>query len=39
VRYTAEGRTIVQASKISPEARAVLKNLDISALKTILDAA
>ena len=30
VRYTAEGRTIVQTSKIRPEARDVLKKLDIS---------
>ena len=39
VRYTAEGRTIVQASKIDPEARDVLKKLDISTPKTILDVA
>ena len=36
VRYTAEGKTIVQASTIRPEARGVLKKLDISAPKTIL---
>jgi len=39
VRYEAEGRTIVQAMKIPPEARAVLKNLDISTPKPILDVA
>lgn len=39
VRYTAEGRTIVQAGKIGPEARDVLKKLDISTPKTILDVA
>jgi len=39
VRYTAEGRTIVQASKIGPEASDVLKKLDISTPKTILDVA
>ena len=39
VRYTAEGRTIVQAGKIGPEARAALKKLDISMPKTILDVA
>ncbi len=39
VRYTTEGRTIVQASKIRPEARAALKKLDISTPKTILDVA
>ena len=39
VRYTAEGRTIVQASKIGPEARAALKKLDISTPKAILDVA
>jgi hypothetical protein len=39
VRYTAEGRTIVQASKIGPEAREALKKLDISTPKTILDVA
>jgi len=39
VRYTTEGPTIVQVSKISPEARAALKKLDISTPKTILDVA
>jgi hypothetical protein len=39
VRYTAEGRSIVQTSKIRPEARGVLKKLDISTPKTILDVA
>ena len=39
VRYTTEGRTIVQTSKIRPEARDVLKKLDISTPKTILDVA
>ena len=39
VRYTAEGRSIVQTSKIRPEARGVLKTLDISTPKTILDVA
>jgi len=39
VRYTTEGRTIVQAGKIRPEARDVLKKLDISTPKTILDVA
>jgi hypothetical protein len=37
VRYTTEGRTIVQAGKIDPEARDVLKKLDIATPKTILD--
>jgi len=36
VRYTAEGETIVQASRISPELTAILKKLDISAPKPIL---
>jgi hypothetical protein len=36
VRYTAEGETIVQASRISPELGAILKKLDISAPKPIL---
>jgi hypothetical protein len=36
VRYTAEGETIVQASRISPELAAILKKLDISAPKPIL---
>jgi len=39
VRYTTEGRTIVQTSKIRPESRAALKKLDISTPKTILDVA
>ena len=39
VRYTTEGRTIVQASKSDPEAKGVLKKLDISTPKTILDVA
>jgi Transposase DDE domain len=36
VRYTAEGETIVQASRISPELAAILKKLDISRPKPIL---
>jgi hypothetical protein len=36
VRYTAEGETIVQASRISPELAAILKKLDISAPKPII---
>jgi hypothetical protein len=36
VRYTAEGETIVQASRITPELAAILKNLDISRPKPIL---
>ena len=36
VRYTAEGETIVQASRISPELAAILKKLDISTPKPIL---
>jgi len=36
VRYEAEGRTIVQASKVRPEAQRILKNLDISTPKPIL---
>ena len=39
VRYTAEGRTIVQTGKIRPEARDILKKLNISTPKTILDVA
>ena len=39
VRYTTEGRTIVQNGKIRPEARDVLKKLAISTPKTILDVA
>ncbi|MCE3250027.1 MAG: putative transposase for insertion sequence element [Geminicoccaceae bacterium] len=36
VRYTCEGETIVQASRISPELAAILKKLDISRPKPIL---
>ena len=36
VRYTAEGETIVQASRISPELAAILKKLAISRPKPIL---
>jgi hypothetical protein len=36
VRYTAEGETIVQASRIGPELAAILKKLDISRPKPIL---
>ena len=36
VRYTAEGATIVQASRITPELAAILKKLDISRPKPIL---
>jgi hypothetical protein len=36
VRYTAEGATIVQASRISPELAAILKKLDVSRPKPIL---
>ncbi len=36
VRYTAEGATIVQASRISPELAAILKKLDVSRPKSIL---
>jgi len=36
VRHTAEGETIVQASRISPELAAILKRLDISRPKPIL---
>jgi hypothetical protein len=36
VRYTAEGETIVQASRITPELAAILKKLDISRPKPIL---
>ena len=39
VRYTAEGRTIVQAGKIGPESRAPLKKLYIATPKAILDVA
>ena len=37
VRYTAEGQSIVQTSNIRPEARDILKKLNISMPKTILD--
>jgi len=36
IRYTAEGETIVQASRIAPELALILKKLDISAPKPIL---
>jgi hypothetical protein len=36
VRYTAEGETIVQASRITPALAAILKKLDISTPKPIL---
>ena len=36
VRYTAEGETIVQASRIGPELATILKQLDISRPKPIL---
>lgn len=36
VRYTAEGETIVQASRISPELAMILKKIDISKPKPIL---
>jgi hypothetical protein len=36
VRYTVEGETIVQASRISPELASILKKLNISAPKPIL---
>ena len=36
VRYTAEGETIVQASRIAPELAALLKKLEISTPKPIL---
>jgi hypothetical protein len=36
VRYTAEGRTIVQTSKIRPDAADIFKKLDISKRNTIL---
>ena len=36
VRYTAEGETIVQASRIAPELAAILKKLYISKPKPIL---
>jgi hypothetical protein len=36
VRYTAEGETIVQASRIGPELAAILKKLNISTPKSIL---
>ena len=36
VRYTSEGQTIVQASRIGPELAAILKKLNISGPKPIL---
>jgi hypothetical protein len=36
VRFTAEGETIVQASRIQPELAAILKKLDVSTPKPIL---
>jgi hypothetical protein len=36
VRYTCEGETIVQASRIGPELAAILKKLNISKPKAIL---
>jgi hypothetical protein len=36
IRYTAEGETIVQASRIGPELAAILKKLDVSKPKPIL---
>jgi hypothetical protein len=36
VRYTADGETIVQASRMSPELASILKRLDISKPKPIL---
>jgi Transposase DDE domain len=36
VRYTAEGETIVQASRITPELAAILKKLDVPRPKPIL---
>jgi hypothetical protein len=36
VRYTSEGRTIVQATAISPELAEILKQLDVATPKTIL---
>jgi hypothetical protein len=36
VRYTAEGETIVQATRITPELAAILKKLDIARPKPIL---
>jgi hypothetical protein len=36
VRYTAEGETIVQASRISPELALILKKLAIASPKPIL---
>jgi hypothetical protein len=38
VRYTCEGETIVQASRISPELAAILKKLDTSRPKPVLAA-
>src|SRR5215208_1882101 len=36
VRYTSEGQTVVQATRMAPELTEILKKLDISAPKTIL---
>ena len=36
VRYTSEGRTVVQATAIAPELTGILDKLDIAAPKTIL---
>jgi hypothetical protein len=36
VRYTSEGQTVVQATRIAPELTEIFKKLDISAPKTIL---
>ena len=36
VRYTSEGRTLVQATTVGPELAGVLKKLDIAPPKTIL---
>ena len=36
VRYTSEGQTVVQATRMAPELTEIFKKLDISAPKTIL---
>ena len=36
IRYTSEGRTIVQATSIGTELAEILKTLDVAAPKTIL---
>ena len=36
IRYTSEGRTIVQATSIGTELAEILKKLDVAAPKTIL---